>query len=212
MPGRRLPAALFGARMAARTAPRGAGTIGRGAAHRVGRGRSPRAKRALLVTYRRDGTPVPTPVWAAPAGGRLYVRSERAAGKLKRLRNDARLLVAPCTVRGKPLGAPLEARARVLAADAGGASRERALAQRYGLGRELFERTMDLLRVDMCFLEITPGRVGAASAPTARPGGRHAAAASASARRRLGDERSAARSRGTGRTPSRTGGGSRSSG
>ena len=28
---------------------------------------------------------------------------------------------------------------------------------RYGLGRELFERAMDVLRVDMCFLEITPG-------------------------------------------------------
>jgi hypothetical protein len=35
---------------------------------------------------------------------------------------------------------------------------KRALAQRYGLGRELFERAMDLLRVDMCFLEITPER------------------------------------------------------
>jgi hypothetical protein len=34
---------------------------------------------------------------------------------------------------------------------------EQALARRYGFGRELFERTMDVLRVDMCFLEITPG-------------------------------------------------------
>ena len=33
----------------------------------------------------------------------------------------------------------------------------RALAARYGLGRELFERTVDVLRIDMCFLEITPG-------------------------------------------------------
>ncbi|HST32352.1 MAG TPA: PPOX class F420-dependent oxidoreductase [Solirubrobacteraceae bacterium] len=155
VPHRRLPGALFSARMAARTAPRGAreivdvprsGAVEQVAAH----------KRALLVTYRRDGTPVPTPVWAAPGGGRLYVRSERDAGKLKRLHNDARLLVAPCTVRGKPLGAPLEARARMLA-PAEEAVAERALAARYGFGRELFERTMDLLRVDMCFLEITPG-------------------------------------------------------
>jgi hypothetical protein len=65
-------------------------------------------------------------------------------------------LVAPCTVRGKPLGAPLEARARVLPT-AQETIGERALAQRYGLGRELFERAMDLLRVDMCFLEVTPG-------------------------------------------------------
>jgi hypothetical protein len=153
---RRLPAALPGARLAARTAPRGAREIA--SAPRTG---SPEQialhKRALLVTYRRDGTPVPTPVWAAPDGeGRLYVRSERASGKLKRLRNDSRLLVAPCTVRGKPLGAAFEARARMLE-PAEEPAAERALSERYGFGRECFERAMDLLRVDMCFLEITPG-------------------------------------------------------
>jgi uncharacterized protein len=116
-------------------------------------------KRALLVTYRRDGTPVPTPVWAAAADGLLYVRSERSSGKVKRLRRDARLLVAPCTVRGEPIGAPLEARARVLDAEQEPVA-ERALARRYGLGRELFERAMDLLRVDMCYLELTPGAWG----------------------------------------------------
>jgi len=154
---RRLPAALLGARLAARSAPRGAREIAH-AARTADAAEIARHKRALLVTYRRDGTPVPTPVWAAPgADGLLYVRSERASGKLKRLRNDPRLLVAPCTVRGKPLGAPFEARARMLE-PAQERVAERALAARYGLGRELFERTMDLLRVDMCFLEITPGR------------------------------------------------------
>jgi PPOX class probable F420-dependent enzyme len=113
-------------------------------------------KRSLLVTYRRDGTPVPTPAWAAEAQGRLYVRSERASGKVKRLRYDARMLVAPCTAQGRPLGSPLEARVRVLP-DAEEPAAERALASRYGLGRWLFELAMDLLRVDMCYLEITPG-------------------------------------------------------
>lgn len=154
IPGRRLPAALLSARIAARSAPRGARSIG--AEPRTGTlAEIASHKRALLVTYRRDGTPVPTPVWAAAHDGRLYVRSERASGKLKRLRNDAFLLVAPCTVRGKPLGAPLEAVARVLAPEEE-CKAERALARRYGLGRSLFERAMDLLRVDMCFLEITP--------------------------------------------------------
>jgi PPOX class probable F420-dependent enzyme len=152
--GRRLPAALPGARLAARTAPSGARRIDReprtGSLEQVAC-----CKRALLVTYRRDGTPVPTPVWAARHDGHLFVRSERASGKLKRLRNDDRVLVAPCTVRGEPLGAPFEARARELA-PAEEPVAERALSARYGLGRELFERTMDLLRVDMCFLEITP--------------------------------------------------------
>ncbi len=153
--GRRLPAALPMARLAARTAPpelcRIAEQPRRGSVEQVCA-----CKRTLLVTYRRDGTPVPTPVWAACAHGLLYVRSERGSGKVKRLHNDARLLIAPCTVRGKPLGAPLEAHARVLGA-AGEAIAEHALAARYGLGRAVFERTMDVLRIDMCYLEITPG-------------------------------------------------------
>jgi uncharacterized protein len=155
VPGRRLPAALFGARMAARTAPRGVRAIDD--APRTGSpSEIPPSKRSLLVTYRRDGTPVPTPVWAAEADGLLYVRSERAAGKVKRLRRDSRMLVAPCTVRGRPLGAPFEATARVLEAHEEPRG-ERALARRYGRGRELFERAMDVLRIDMCYLEITPG-------------------------------------------------------
>jgi PPOX class probable F420-dependent enzyme len=112
-------------------------------------------KRSLLVTHRRDGTPVPTPVWAAPAGGVLYVRSERASGKVKRLRRDPRVLVAPCTVRGRPLGGPFEAHGRLLDGE-DELIAESALAARYGLGRELFELAMDLVRVDMCYLEVAP--------------------------------------------------------
>jgi PPOX class probable F420-dependent enzyme len=141
--------------MAARTAPRG--VLEAATAARTGSLEElARAKRTLLISFRRDGTPVPTPVWAAPAGRVLYARSERSSGKVKRLRNDARLLLAPCTVRGEPLGAPLEARGRVLEPDEE-ALAERALARRYGIGRALFERAMDALRVDMCFLELTPG-------------------------------------------------------
>jgi PPOX class probable F420-dependent enzyme len=154
VPGRRLPGAVFGARMAARSAPSGSRTIG-GSPHTGTLALLAACKRALLVTYRRDGTPVPTPVWAAAADGRLYVRTERSSGKVKRLRNDARLLVAPCTVRGEPLGAPLEAHARVLGAEQEPLA-EHALAARYGSGRALFEWAMDALRVDMCYLEILP--------------------------------------------------------
>lgn len=155
VPGRRPPGALPGARLAARTAPKGARTITE--APRVGSVMDVQAhKRALLVTFRRDGTPVPTPVWAAEADGRLYVRSERTAGKIKRLRRDSRVLLAPCTVRGKPLGSPFEATARMLPPQEEPVA-ERALARRYGLGRALFEWTFDRMRIDMCYLEIEPG-------------------------------------------------------
>jgi PPOX class probable F420-dependent enzyme len=154
VPGRRLPGALALGRLAARGAPRGARLISEAprSGSIAGLGS---CKRTLLVSYRRDGTPVPTPVWAAPAGGALYVRSERGSGKVKRLRRDARVLIAPCTVRGRPLGDPLEASAAVLGPEEE-LFAEQVLAGRYGFGRALFERAMDLLQVDMCYLRLTP--------------------------------------------------------
>jgi uncharacterized protein len=114
------------------------------------------SRHSLLVTFRRDGTPVATPVWAAESEGALYVRVERGSGKLKRLRRDPRVLVAPCTFRGRPTGAPLEALGRVLARVQEPRA-ESALASRYGFGRWLFELGADLMRTDMCYLELTPG-------------------------------------------------------
>jgi dimethylaniline monooxygenase (N-oxide forming) len=153
--GRRLPAAVPGARMQAQllrsTASEVAGAPADGTLEQLARHRY-----ALVVTFRRDGTPVATPVWAACADGRAYVRAERHSGKVKRLRHDSRALLAPCTTSGRPLGAPLQAEGRVLAADEERIA-ERALAARYGLGRATFERTMDLMRVDMCYLEFVPG-------------------------------------------------------
>jgi len=114
-------------------------------------------RRTLILSFRRDGTPVPTPVWAALDGDRAYVRTERASGKVKRLANDPHVLLAPCTVRGRPLAPPLAARGGVLRLEEE-AEAERVLARSYGAGRELFERSMDALRVDMCYLELVPER------------------------------------------------------
>jgi PPOX class probable F420-dependent enzyme len=68
-----------------------------------------------LATFRRDGRAVETPVWFARSGERLYVFTERAAGKVKRLRNGARARVAACDVRGRVHGEWLDARGRVVA-------------------------------------------------------------------------------------------------
>ena len=84
------------------------------------------------------------------------MRSERGSGKVKRLRGDARVLIAPCTGRGRPLGEALEATATVLGPQEEHLA-ERTLAGRYGFGRALFELAMDLMRVDMCYLKLTPG-------------------------------------------------------
>lgn len=65
-----------------------------------------------LTTYRRDGRPVTTPVSLVHVGDRAFIRTWATAGKMKRLRNDPRLTVAPSTFRGQPTGPAVPARAR----------------------------------------------------------------------------------------------------
>lgn len=71
-------------------------------------------KTALLTTFRRDGTPVPTPLSIVVDGDRAYFRTFEAAGKTKRLRNDGHVELAPSTARGTPTGTPVPAEARRL--------------------------------------------------------------------------------------------------
>lgn len=72
----------------------------------------------LLVTYKRDGTPMPSPVWFArdtvDGQEQVYVWTEVNAWKAKRLRNDPRALLAACSPRGVPLDDPVAATGRVL--------------------------------------------------------------------------------------------------
>jgi hypothetical protein len=63
-----------------------------------------RARYINLATFRRSGVAVETPVWFAAQDGRLYVFSASEAGKVKRLRNDSRIRVAVCDVRGRVRG------------------------------------------------------------------------------------------------------------
>ena len=68
----------------------------------------------LLTTYRRDGTGVGTPVHIAVDGDRAYIRTWDTAWKLRRIRNNPEVEVAPSTVGGRPTGPAIPARARVL--------------------------------------------------------------------------------------------------
>jgi len=90
----------------------------------------------LVTTFRKDGRPVPTPVWAARDGDSLLVGSAADAGKVKRIRRDGAVRLAPCTVRGVPTGAEVPASAVLLDAD-GSERARRLIARRYGLVGQL---------------------------------------------------------------------------
>lgn len=76
-------------------------------------------KYILLTTFRKDGRAVPTPVWAVRDGDALAVWTRADSGKVKRIRRNGEVTVAPCDVRGRPHGAEVPAHATIYAGDIG---------------------------------------------------------------------------------------------
>lgn len=63
------------------------------------------AKYISLRSFKKDGTPVDTPVWfAGVAHDRLVVFTVATSYKVKRIRRNPNIEIARCDVRGKLLG------------------------------------------------------------------------------------------------------------
>lgn len=83
-----------------------------------------KAKYLNLETFRKTGAGVRTPVWFAQSAdnstsGRVafYIYSEADAGKVKRIRNNSKVRIAPCNFRGDLRGTWVDGQARVCAGD-----------------------------------------------------------------------------------------------
>lgn len=87
-----------------------------------------------LVTYRKSGEPVATAVWVARIGEELGVITEETAGKVKRIRNNPRVTLTPCDVKGKvlPNAVATEATARLVTGDEA-VRVDRAIRRKYRL-------------------------------------------------------------------------------
>ena len=111
---------------------------------------------AVLVTFRKDGTPVPTPVWFALIGDRrLVIGTDRRTAKVRRIRRDPRARVFPSDPRGKPLGPAVEGTARIVEAVNERQEAEEALDRKYGRTRQIYERVFTRSE-DMLHLEVVP--------------------------------------------------------
>ena len=53
-----------------------------------------------LETYKRDNTPVQTPVWFVIDNDQLYITTKETTGKVKRLRNNQNARIAVCSMKG----------------------------------------------------------------------------------------------------------------
>lgn len=61
-----------------------------------------------LETFKRNGQIVVTPVWFVVDDGTIYVRSYANSGKVKRMRNNSYVKIAPSDALGRPYGVTIE--------------------------------------------------------------------------------------------------------
>ena len=53
-----------------------------------------------LETYKRDNTPIQTPVWFVTEKEQFYITTKETTGKVKRLRNNQNARIAVCSMKG----------------------------------------------------------------------------------------------------------------
>lgn len=57
-----------------------------------------------LETYKKDGTGVKTPVWFVTYQDIIYIITREKTGKVKRIKNNSKVRICPCSFNGTPKG------------------------------------------------------------------------------------------------------------
>jgi uncharacterized protein len=86
-----------------------------------------------LETYRRNGEPVRTPVWFLEENGILYVHTDDSTGKVKRIRRNPKVRLAPSHFRGKPKAEYIDAQAELETSPATIEEYHSKIYKKYGL-------------------------------------------------------------------------------
>ncbi|HEU5015495.1 MAG TPA: PPOX class F420-dependent oxidoreductase [Roseiflexaceae bacterium] len=108
-----------------------------------------------LITFRKNGQPVSTPVWMAQEGSRVYVMTGRNSGKIKRIRHTSRVQVEPSDRRGISRGPAVWGTARLI--DGAQAQHaDRLLTKKYGMLKRLFDLASMLRPNTRAYIEIVP--------------------------------------------------------
>ena len=107
-----------------------------------------------LETFRKNGASMPTPVWFVQDGETLYVRTVANSGKVKRIRNNGQVNIAPCKVDGALLGDWLPATAREVQDEQIDQKVNRLLDKKYGLMKKMFALSAALQGRKYTILEI----------------------------------------------------------
>jgi hypothetical protein len=107
-----------------------------------------------LETFRKSGLGVKTPVWFVQDGDTLFVRTIADSGKVKRIRNSGRVMLAPCKADGTPLGEWMPATAREIKDQSTGQKVDRLLDKKYGMMKKMFSLAAAIQKRKYTVLEV----------------------------------------------------------
>ena len=93
-----------------------------------------------LESYRRNGLAVLTPMWFVESDGLIYVYSLANAAKVKRIRNNRRVRIAPCDFRGQLKGDWVAGTATILD-EAASLTPQAMLTKKYGWMKRIGDLT-----------------------------------------------------------------------
>lgn len=111
-----------------------------------------------LTSFREDGTGVPTPVWFVHAEEKIYFFTTSKTWKVKRIQNNPKVEICPCSYKGKVEGKCFEATARIL--EGSEALKGKSyLQKKYGFMYTLIRFGSWLKRKKQLFIEVVPGSV-----------------------------------------------------
>lgn len=99
-----------------------------------------RQKYLNLETFRRSGESMKTPVWFTQEGETIYVRTMANSGKVKRVRNNSRVNIAPCRMDGTVTGEWIPAQAREVPGIEIDTKVDRLLDKKYGIIKKILTR------------------------------------------------------------------------
>lgn len=120
-------------------------------------------RQILLVTFKRSGEAMPSPINHGVADGKIYVRTDASTGKVKRINNNPRVVVVPSGLRGKPKGQAVAGIARILP-ESEHAHAYKVIAANWSLPMKLFERSLDkgsaAFGIPTTYIEIEPAQEG----------------------------------------------------
>jgi PPOX class probable F420-dependent enzyme len=91
-----------------------------------------------IETFRKSGIGVRTPVWFVQEGDVLFARTIADSGKVKRIRNNGRINIAPCKMGGALLGEWIPAFAQEVSDPEVDSKVDKLLDKKYGLLKKMF--------------------------------------------------------------------------